>query len=89
MNLSGSMIRNNILDNTTYTITCYNSQGQSATDSTTISVIQQQPTSHRVVTTSATQVTNNSARCNGIGIISNGVMSNGWSEYGETTSLGA
>lgn len=88
VNLSGSMIRNNILDNTTYTITCYNSQGQSATDSTTISVIQQQPTSHRVVTTSATQVTNNSARCNGIGIISNGVMSNGWFEYGETTSLG-
>lgn len=88
VNLSGSTQRVNVLDATTYSIRCCNSQNQCATDSTTVNVTQPLPTSHRVVTTSATGITNTSARCNGVGIISNGVVSNGWFEYGETTSLG-
>lgn len=88
VNLSGSMNRSNLLDNTTYTIVCYNSQGQSATDSTTVTVRQNLPTSHRVVTTAPTQITKTSARCNGVGVISNGVYSSGWFEYGETRDLG-
>jgi hypothetical protein len=88
VNLQGSMNRSNLLDTTVYTITCYNAQGQSATDSTTVTVRQNLPSSHRVVTTAVTQITKTSARCNGVGIISNGVYSNGWFEYGETRDLG-
>ena len=88
VNLQGSMNRSNLLDTTTYTITCYNAQGQSASDSTTVTVRQNLPSSHRVVTTAVTQITKTSARCNGVGIISNGVYSNGWFEYGETRDLG-
>jgi uncharacterized repeat protein (TIGR01451 family) len=43
---------------------------------------------NNVVTSPATQVTNNSGRCNGIGLIANGAASTGWFEYGETSSLG-
>ncbi len=43
---------------------------------------------NNVVTSIATQITNNSARCNGIGLIANGVNSTGWFEYGETPKLG-
>lgn len=43
---------------------------------------------NNVVTSLATQVTNVSGRCNGIGLIANGAQSTGWFEYGETVSLG-
>ena len=43
---------------------------------------------NNVVTSIATQITNTSGRCNGIGLIANGVSSNGWFEYGETSNLG-
>ena len=43
---------------------------------------------HRVVTTVPTNITTTSGRCNGVGIIQNGVYSNGYFEFGETTSLG-
>lgn len=43
---------------------------------------------NNAVTSPTTQVTNNSARCNGIGLIANGVASTGWFEYGETANLG-
>jgi uncharacterized repeat protein (TIGR01451 family) len=45
-------------------------------------------TFNNVVTSVATQVTNTSARCNGIGLIANNALSNGWFEYGETPNLG-
>ncbi len=41
-----------------------------------------------VITSIATQVTMNSGRCNGIGLIANNAQSTGWFEYGETASLG-
>jgi len=43
---------------------------------------------NNVVTSLATQVTNTSGRCNGIGLIANNAQSTGWFEYGETTNLG-
>ena len=43
---------------------------------------------NNVVTSPSTQITNNSARCNGVGLIANGVASTGWFEYGETANLG-
>ena len=43
---------------------------------------------NNVVTSVATEVTLTSGRCNGIGLIANNALSNGWFEYGETTALG-
>lgn len=43
---------------------------------------------HRVVTTVPTQIMQNSAKCNGVAMISNGVNTNGYFEYGTTQSLG-
>ncbi len=43
---------------------------------------------NNVVTSVVTQITNNSGRCNGIGLIPNGAQSTGWFEYGETSNLG-
>lgn len=43
---------------------------------------------HRVVTTPVTSITDKSARCNGVAIISNNKNSNGWFEYGITPQLG-
>jgi hypothetical protein len=45
-------------------------------------------TFNNVVTSVTTQITNNSARCNGIGLIANSAPSTGWFEYGETRNLG-
>ena len=43
---------------------------------------------NNVVTSVATDITNNSGRCRGIGLIANSAQSTGWFEYGETSSLG-
>jgi hypothetical protein len=43
---------------------------------------------NNVVTSVATQITNTSGRCNGIGLIANRAQSTGWFEYGETSNLG-
>ena len=43
---------------------------------------------NNVVTSVTTEITNKSARCNGIGLIANRAVSVGWFEYGETPSLG-
>jgi hypothetical protein len=43
---------------------------------------------HRVVTTVPTQITNTTARCNGVAIIANGVYSTGYFEYGISQNLG-
>ena len=43
---------------------------------------------NNVVTSVATQITNTSGRCNGIGLIANNAQSTGWFEYGETANLG-
>lgn len=43
---------------------------------------------NNVVTSVVTQITNISARCNGIGIIAQGAQSTGWFEYGQTANLG-
>lgn len=43
---------------------------------------------NNVVTSVVTQITNNSARCNGIGLIAQGAQSTGWFEYGQTANLG-
>ncbi len=43
---------------------------------------------NNVVTSPVTQITNISARCNGIGLIAQNAQSTGWFEYGQTTNLG-
>ena len=43
---------------------------------------------NNVVTSIVTEITNKSARCNGIGLIANRASSTGWFEYGETSNLG-
>ncbi len=43
---------------------------------------------NNVVTSIATQITNTSGRCNGIGLIANNAQSTGWFEYGDTPALG-
>ncbi|MEN9338193.1 MAG: hypothetical protein RIQ41_507 [Candidatus Parcubacteria bacterium] len=43
---------------------------------------------NNVITSVATEITNTSARCNGIGLIASGAQSTGWFEYGETANLG-
>jgi hypothetical protein len=43
---------------------------------------------NNVVTSIATQITNTSGRCNGIGLIANNAQSTGWFEYGDTPTLG-
>ena len=43
---------------------------------------------NNVVTSIATQITNTSGRCNGIGLIANNAPSTGWFEYGDTPNLG-
>ncbi len=43
---------------------------------------------NNVVTSVPTQITQTSARCNGIGLIANGAPSTAWFEYGETANLG-
>ena len=43
---------------------------------------------NNVVTSVVTQITNTSARCNGIGLIAQGAQSTGWFEYGQTANLG-
>ncbi len=43
---------------------------------------------NNVVTSPVTQITNTSARCNGIGLIAQNAQSTGWFEYGQTTNLG-
>jgi hypothetical protein len=43
---------------------------------------------NNVVTSVATEITNKSGRCRGIGLIANNVSSTAWFEYGETAGLG-
>ncbi len=43
---------------------------------------------NNVVTSIPTQISDTSAKCNGIGLIANNLQSTGWFEYGETPSLG-
>lgn len=57
---------------------------------TTIIVKKEESTlrSHGVVTDLVSKITQTSAQCNGIGLISGKVNSNGWFEYGTTMDLG-
>ncbi len=86
--LSGSEVRYNIGQATMYVITCYNSVGQSATDSVTVYTSAVNVKFNNVVTSPVSQITHTSARCNGVGLIANNVPSTGWFEYGETSNLG-
>jgi hypothetical protein len=43
---------------------------------------------NNVITSVTTEITNVSARCNGIGLIASNAPSTGWFEYGETPNLG-
>ncbi len=43
---------------------------------------------NNVITSVTTEITNTSARCNGIGLIAANASSVGWFEYGETANLG-
>jgi hypothetical protein len=87
-NLSGNELRYNITQPTTFTITCYNSVGNQATDSVTVYPQSQNIKFNNVVTSPVTEITKNSARCNGIGLIASGAQSTAWFEYGETSNLG-
>jgi hypothetical protein len=61
--------------------TCY-------TPSTPVYIPREVVKFNNVVTSVATQITNTSGRCNGIGLIANNARSTGWFEYGETANLG-
>ena len=54
---------------------------------TTITIKKVEVINHSVVTDLATKVGQTSAQCNGVGLISNGISSVGWFEYGETTDV--
>jgi len=54
---------------------------------TTVIVKKVEVREHTVITNLATKVTKNSAQCNAVGLIVDGVSSVGWFEYGETVDV--
>lgn len=86
--LQGSEPRYNITSGATYTITCYSSNGTAVSDSVSVTTASQTIRVNNVITSIPTEITDISARCNGIGLIANNANSNAWFEYGETQNLG-
>ena len=86
--LQGTEPRYNITTGVTYTLTCYNANGVSVSDSVFVTTGNQSVRVNNVITSIPTEITSTSARCNGIGLISNNANSNAWFEYGETRNLG-
>jgi len=71
----------------TFTLTCYrNNQTTSQTQTVFVSGTQTQNNS--AITSIATRIGTSGAQLNGIAIISNNQLSEGWFEYGRTESLG-
>ena len=71
----------------TFTLTCYrNNQTTSQTQTVFVSGTQTQNNS--AITNIATRIGTSGAQLNGIAIISNNQLSEGWFEYGRTESLG-
>ncbi len=86
--LQGTEPRYNITNGATYTITCYSPSGTAVSDSVSVFTGTQTIKVNNVVTSIPTEITDTSARCNGIGLIANNANSNAWFEYGETQNLG-
>ena len=86
--LQGSEPRYNNTSGVTYTITCYSPNGTSVSDSVSVTTASQTIKVNNVITSIPTEITETSARCNGIGLIANNANSNAWFEYGETSNLG-
>ncbi|HEU0086006.1 MAG TPA: hypothetical protein VFQ59_03585 [Candidatus Paceibacterota bacterium] len=84
---SGTFPTGPITSNTTFTIVCYNSTGQSATQSVTVYVTQIVHTDPSVETKPATNIKNNSARLNGFVDSNNGNDTQAWFEWGRNTSM--
>ena len=80
--LIGNRNVNNLTHNMTFTITCYNSNGQSVSDTVSVLVNNNAPY-NKAVTTIPNNITNNSAVCNGVGIVNTHVRTNGWFEISE------
>lgn len=88
--VNGSEVRYNLQGNSTFTITCYNLRGESATDSVFVNVREVSNINiSRVVTTVPTKISKTTATCNGIAIIANNLNTTGWFEYGTTEALGS
>jgi hypothetical protein len=69
-------------------ITCTGANGQTVSDSVSVVTGGQTVKVNNVITSIPTEITDTSARCNGIGLIANNANSNAWFEYGETQNLG-
>ena len=80
--LIGNRNVNNLIHNMTFTITCYNQNGQSSSDAVSIIVNNNAPY-NKAVTTIPNNITNNSAVCNGVGIVNTHIRTNGWFEVSE------
>ncbi len=80
--LIGNRTVNNLTHNMTFTITCYNSNGQSVSDTVSVIVNNNAPY-NKAVTTIPNNITNSSAVCNGVGIVNTHVSTNGWFEISE------
>ena len=83
--LIGNRTVNNLMRNMTFTITCYSSSGQSVSDTVSVIVNNNAPY-NKAVTTIPNNITNNSAVCNGVGIVNTKVSTNGWFEVSEYDS---
>ena len=87
--ISGDFDTGNLSSDTTYSITCYNNVGNSAIDSVTVRVEDDNNNDNEpdVTTRNATNVTTSSATLNGE-VDGNGTSVRAWFEYGTSTSLG-
>lgn len=86
--LSGTTSTNALYSSTTYTITAYGPNGNTPSQTTTVSVNQQQQ-NLSVVTGAATLVGSYSARLNGYFSQSNYAQTNVYFEWGTSTTLGS
>ena len=84
--LSGNFNTGALFGTTTYVLTCFNSAGQSASDSETVTVSGQQQNNASVTTHPATNITTASATLNG-SVNGDGQSVTAWFEYGTNTNL--
>jgi hypothetical protein len=81
--INGSFYTGNLTSTTTYNITCTSSTGQTANDSVTVTVAEQNPAN---ITGTSANASCNSATLNG-SVITNGAPTQVWFEWGANGSL--
>ncbi len=80
----GSFYTSNLTNTTTYTITCSNIQGQTASDSVTL-IVENQNVTPSVSTNSATNISYNNATLNGYVSANGGNSVSAWFEWGTSS----